>query len=629
MFVTEVIPLRRGIGIDTLSYFSSEHYPIGTLLTIPVRSQSIMGLVSDVHEVSAAKTALRAATFSLRRLPAQESKQSLTDAYIKTAEELARIYGTHVGSVLYSLLPPEIQNGDITLPHTHVLEVKTTHQPEVLHAHKSERHAQYRSLVRETFAHGSSIVIVAPTSVEVQGLRDALSRGIEERVIILTSSQGKRELRNAYASLEDFSHAKLIIATPSHALIERHDVACVIMEEARSPHYKERVRPYLDHRDVLRIHTEKIGRRFIMGDLLPRTEEEYLRREEKYGTYGETPKRIELRGKLEMVIKEDVTDKKGPYELFTEKMVNLIKETKKKKGHLFIFSARRGLAPIVTCQDCGYIFRSPESGAPYSLLRTKKNGVEERWFICGTSGERVRAYDTCTQCGSWKLRERGIGIQFVHDELKKIAKDTPIILFDHTTATTYKKAQFLKDTFYDTKGSIMLGTYMAIPYLTRDVDNSLVVSMDALLTTPTWRLEEENLALLLRLREVTNDTVYLQSRTKDHDLITYAKHAEVERFYTEEITLRKTFNYPPFVRFIHLTWQGTPEEAKKTEALVTELLSPFNISIYQSPLSPKDAVVLHGLIRTPAVSWPNPAIVDALRRLPPNIRVVHDPDRIV
>ncbi len=60
--------------------------------------------------------------------------------------------------------------------------------------------------------------------------------------------------------------------------------------------------------------------------------------------------------------------------------------------------------------DCAHIFRSPQSGAPYSLVRTYKGDTEERWFVCGASGERVRAADTCSQCGSWRLKERGIGV---------------------------------------------------------------------------------------------------------------------------------------------------------------------------------------------------------------------------
>jgi primosomal protein N' (replication factor Y) len=629
MFVTEVIPLRRGIGIHTLSYFSSEKYSVGTLLSIPVRSQTILGLVAQVEEVSTAKTALRAATFSLRKLPAQANTQSLTLPYIKTAEDISALYGTQIGNVLFSLLPPEIQRGDIALPHTHEVHAQTAPQPEILQAEKKERHTQYRSIVRETFVHGGSVLIVVPTTIEAVTLRDALMRGIEDRIILLTTSLGKRDLKIAYARLEDFSQAKLIIATPSHAMLERHDIARVILEESRSPHYKERVRPYLDYRDVLRIHAHHTGRSFLMGDLMPRTEDEHLRREDIYGTHGETPKRLEFKSKLELILKADTKEEKVPFSLFTEEAHTLIREVKKKKRHLFIYSARRGLAPIVLCQDCGHIFRSPQSGAPYSLVRTVKGTVEERWFVCGTSGERVRALDVCSQCGSWKLTERGIGIQHVHDELKKIAKDTPIILFDHTTATTLKKAEFLRDMFYDTKGAIMLGTSMATAYLYKEIDDCLIVSLDALLLTPTWRLEEENLALILRLREVTRHAVYLQTKTNEHSLITYAKHSEVERFYTEEIALRKSFQYPPFVRFIHLTWQGPIVEAKKTEEIVLKLLSPFGVTTYQSSQTPTSEIILHGLIRTPANTWPHPPLVLALRALPQHIRVMHDPDKIV
>jgi primosomal protein N' len=170
---------------------------------------------------------------------------------------------------------------------------------------------------------------------------------------------------------------------------------------------------------------------------------------------------------------------------------------------------------------------------------------------------------------------------------------------------------------------------MAIPYLTKEIENSLVVNMDALLTTPTWRLEEENLALLLRLREVTKSSVFIQTRSREHELLSYARYAEVERFYTDELALRKSFNYPPFARFIHLTWQAPQDEAKKIEVEVQKLLEHFAISIYQSPRAPKGTVIAHGLVRIPESSWPHPALIAALKALPPTVRIVMNPDRIV
>lgn len=629
MFVVTVIPLRRGSHINTLSYFSGEAYLPGSLVTIPIRNSDALGLITSCETVSATKTALRAATFSLRRLPTQTKLRTLSPQLIETANELARHYATEVGQVLYALLSPAIRNGDIALPHTHHITPTKHLTPEVLQGTKHERYLAYRSLVRETLAHSGSTLCVVPTSIEAEEMKTLLSPGIEERVIVLTSTMTKKELRDTYAKLDDYSRQKLIIATPAHAILERHDITTMIMEHERSPHYRERTRPYLDYRDVLRVFAKHTGRRIVFGDLLPRTEEEYCRRNEYYQTFGNTPKRLELPGTLSVIQRKKEHDSGERFELFSPLVIQSLTETREKKGRSFLFAARRGLAPLVVCFDCGFIFRSPETGAPYSLVRTRKNDTEERWFVCSLSGKRTRAADICPECGSWRLRERGIGIQQVYDELIKKIPKVPITLFDHITASTFKKAQFLHDTFYNTKGAIMLGTQMAIPYLTAPIETSVIVNMDALYATPTWRLEEENLALVLRLREQTSGTVYVQTRTEDESFLKRAKHALVEQFYSEELELRKTFNYPPHTVFIHLTWQGTKEDTATLEAFVSKLLGGFNVTTYQCPLPSKDIRIMYGLVRIAATDWPHEELVRLLKSLPPSVRVMLNPDRIV
>lgn len=629
MHVITLVPLKRGIGLDSLSYFSNEAFVKGTILSIPIRNTLVLGLVTDIKEVSTAKTALRAATFSLRKLPHQTNPTILSEAYINTAKDLSEYYATTLGTILYNLLAPDIRNGDIPLPHTHHLETTITHAPQVLATPKRERFLAYRSLVRETFAHSGSVLFVVPTSVEADELKDALEQGIEDRIIMLTTVMTKTQLKKSYETLEDFSKTKLIIVTPSHSILERHDITHIVIERARSPYYKELTRPYIDYRDALRIHAKYTGRNLIFADLLIRTEEEELRRKEVYATFGDSRNRIDLQGQLDVVEMIPTSQSGKPFCLFSDTVIQAIKECKKQKGRMFLFAARRGLAPVVSCLDCGYIFRSPESGAPYSLVRTHKNGVEERWFVCSTSGERIRAAETCTVCNSWKLRERGIGIQQVYDEIHKIFPDTPTILFDHITARTYKKATFLRDSFYKERGVIMLGTQMAIPYLTKNIDLAVVVNMDALLATPTWRLEEENLSLLLSLREITAGSVYVQTRSPLTNVLRYAKQGALEQFYTEELELRKAFHYPPYSTFIHFTWQGTPEVVKNLEDVLTMLFKDFELSIYQSPTSTAEQPILYGLIRLKANEWPNTDLVRQLKQVPPVIRVVINPDRIV
>ena len=627
MFVITVVPLKRGITIDTLTYFSHIPYTPGVMVRVPVRETEILGLVTEAQPVSTAKTALRAATFSLKKLPHQEVVATLSDAYIKTAQKLSSYYAASLGAILYSLLPPEIQAGDIQLPHTRHFESKVQHVPEVFQAMRTERHRAYKSLVRETFAHSGSVLCVAPSSAEADILKNVLSHGIEDRVITLTTAATKSELKKAYAELEDFSKTKLIIVTPSHAMIERHDITLTIVEHARSSYYQELTRPHLDTRIVLQTHASYTGRRILFGDLVPRTEEELKRRNDVYLTFGETPKRLELPGKIEIINLAPKPGVEAAFSIFSDEAIEQMKDARKRKGRVFLLAARRGLAPIVICLDCGFIFRSKESGAPYSLIRTYKNGVEERWFVCGASGERVRAHETCTECGSWRLKERGIGVQQVHDELHKIFPQTPIILFDHITARTYKKATFLRDTFYETKGSILLGTQMAIPYLHTPITTSIVVNMDALRTIPTWRLEEENLALLLALREISLEKVLVQTRTQNEELLTYAKQGTIETFYSDELLLRKNFNYPPNCTFVHLTWQGNLKIVQEIKALITTVFESYTPLLYEHPTASSDNPIYYALMRIP--EWPNATLVEKLRTLPPSVRIMINPDKIV
>lgn len=631
MFVITVVPLRRGVTISALSYFSSIAYTPGSLVTIPIRTTTALGLVTEIQEVSTAKTAIRAATFSLRKLPEQKNVQVLSEAFRATANALSAQYIAPLGTILHNLLPTEIRNGDVTIPHTHHLPLeKEMKTPHILQAKKSDRHLAYRSLVRETFAHSGSMLIVVPSSIEAEELLVILAPGIPDRVTLMSNACTPSEIKKAFAQLEDFSKTRLIIATPTYALIERHDITTVIIEHAQSPHYKEFNRPYLDYRDVLTIHARYTGRTLLIADILPRTEDEVLRRTDVYATYGETPKRLALEGTISII---DTNPKETTsirnFSLFSNEVRHAIEKTHLERGRVFLFSARRGLAPLVTCIDCGFIFRSKESGAPYSLIRTTHNGIEERWFVCSTSGEKIRATDTCTACGSWRLQERGIGIQHVFDELHKHFPHIPVTLFDHITAKTYKKSLFLKESFYATKGGILLGTHMAIPYLTDMVDTSVIINMDALLATPTWRLEEDNLSLLLRLREITKDTVYIQTRSPEAPILSYATQGCVETFYTDELALRKAFSYPPFVTFVHLTWQGNVEVVTKIETDVREILREYELAVYQNPLSSKDSLIMYGLIRVPKEAWPDSTLVQVLRTLPPSVRTVINPDRIV
>ncbi|MEN9920549.1 MAG: hypothetical protein RL538_442 [Candidatus Parcubacteria bacterium] len=629
MYVIEVIPLIRGTKLESLSYYSSLSYEPGTFLQVPIRGKTQRAIVTKAESVSATKTALKAATFSLRKLPAQPKAPSVPKVIERTAKTLSEKYPASTGAILFSLLPSDIRDGSRTYKNTSDIVHQEETTPAVLQARLDERYLAYQSHVRSTFARKGSVLFVVPTSTDITYAAKELGHGIEDRVVILENSS-KKKFDEALKKLEDISFPKLIITTPALAYTERSDILSIIIEQSASPHYVERTRPYLDHRDALVAYAKHAGAGIVLGDTVVRTEDEVKRRNDIYLTYGDELKRLIFSAPLTVLTQNDKPKTEMPFQLFSPGLIKAVRTAIEGNGHVFLYSARRGLAPVVACIDCGHIFRCPDSHTPYSLIRTTKNGIEERWFVSSTSGRRVRAADTCDNCGSWRLRERGIGIQSVYDEWKEKVPDIDITLIDHTLAPTPSKAKKIVDEFFTKKSGVLLGTQIALPYLHRGVDVSAIISLDAARSTPTWRADESLFRLLIKLRECTAREVIVQTRSEVDPLVNHASKGAVERFFDDEIALREQLKYPPFSTFILLTWSGTGEAVMEAEKLIAEILDTPLAQYYTNPHSTKEQCHRHALLRidtTDTATYRD--IIEKVKQVPPYVRVEINPERIV
>lgn len=630
MLVIQVTPLMKGTQLESLSYFSSTSYEIGSFISVPIRGKNQSAIVTDAKPVSSTKTALKAATFSLRKLPTQENPPLLPKAIQQTAQKLTETYPASAGSILFSLLPPDIRNGSQTFPTSTQKKQDEESTPQILTAKIDERFTQYQSHIRTHFAKNGSVLFVVPTSADIDFAVQKLSQGIAKRIAVFSSTQTKKQRESSYQKLTDHELPLLIITTASYAYLDRGDISSVIIEQSASGHYVGRQRPYIDHRTAL-IAYAKIGRKSILlGDIAPRTEDEVRRRDDSYFTYGEEAKRIAFTSPLSIITQKDKPRPDSVFQLFSQELIHSVERALEARGHVFFYCARRGLSPVVACIDCGLIFRCPDSNTPYSLIRTYKNNEEQRWFVSSTSGRRVPASDVCTNCGSWRLRERGIGIQQVHDEWLKLFPDSDVSVMDNQTATTPNQAKKIAKDFFGKRSGILIGTQIALPYMSNGVDISAVISLDATRAIPTWRADEMLFRLLLRLRECTSKEVLVQTRTETDNLLTFATRGAVERFYDDEISLREMLQYPPFNTFILLTWAGKNTTVIELGKPIELLLEKENPQFYNNPNSTPDKTLRHALLR---ISDQNPQtvteIVTLLKKLPPYVKVEINPERIV
>jgi len=295
-------------------------------------------------------------------------------------------------------------------------------------------------------------------------------------------------------------------------------------------------------------------------------------------------------------------------------------------GRVLVFAARRGIAPMTVCNDCGTPVVDVVTGTPMVLHRTAEGNV----FLSHRSGAIVPAHVSCTNCGGWNLTTLGIGIERVTDELKKSFAEAQILSLTADSAPTHQAAKKVAKNFFESKGAILVGTERMLPYASEPVELSVVASIDSLLSLPAWRAHEHALSILFYLRERTEHTFIVDTREPEHLVMRTLSSGNPSEFYREDIVERERYGYPPFTLFIGLSFRGTPAAVEKMRLFVKESFADLDL-VGPLPAEQIGKAEWRGraVIRLQRGAWPDPAIAERLRALPPAFEITIDPDEIV
>lgn len=264
----------------------------------------------------------------------------------------------------------------------------------------------------------------------------------------------------------------------------------------------------------------------------------------------------------------------------------------------------------------------------------KNNGsiasCTEHCFLCHRCGERRSAEERCKNCDSWRLTTLGIIIELIEQTLAGMFPDIKIFKMDKDTITTHKQALNLVNEFYNSPGSILLGTEMALLYLEKPVDNASVATIDALFSIPDFRINEKIMNILLRIRSNTQKAFVIQTRSRDQHIFDYATKGNLMDFYREEIDVRKKLQYPPMSTLIKITVRGVKARALEDMKFVSELLGEYSPLVFPAFIETVNKkTIMHALIKIPRKQWVSKDLLEKLLSLPPHIFVNIDPESLL
>jgi len=241
---------------------------------------------------------------------------------------------------------------------------------------------------------------------------------------------------------------------------------------------------------------------------------------------------------------------------FSEQLLYKIEQHLASKKQVLVFINRRGFAPTLTCQKCGWVAEC-DNCASQMTMHIKPPSI--RCHHCGIITDLPLE---CANCRNNKLEPLGIGTQKLEYFLKSRFQSTPVFRVDRDSTRSKFFFQSMLDKINTGESCLLLGTQMiAKGHHFPNITLVAVVNADMGLFSPDFRGQEQMAQTITQVcgragRASQPGEVVIQSRHASHTIL----HNLVNRSYNDfaKILLqeRHIADMPPFSQLALIKAQG-------------------------------------------------------------------------
>ena len=616
MKILSVIPFTKSPVHEDLTYFTSRDVALGNIVEITLRNKKMLGLVVSIEDASNSKGEVKELDFNLKKIIDVKEDSIWRNEYIGAILSTSKYFISKKNIAFNSLIPKILTENYDSISNT-VLKNKREDKKNIVsagirtekllfQAELEDRISFYKTLIRASFAEKKSIFIVLPTEHDVNEFENILSKGIEQFIFSFSSGKSPKKILKQINTMVEMEHPVLVLGTAPYLSIPRYDFGTIILEHESSNAYKMQYTPYFDLRVFVEIFASKINAKLILCDTLLRFETIARKELDDWGDIAPLSYRINQDCKVEIM--ERITERnKRKFSIFTDENIESIKKAVDNNQNVVIFSLRKGLATMTICRDCNDIVMCDKCSAPLVLYLSRDG--KKRMFICNRCSGEKDPETRCATCGSWNLFPHGIGNDGVYEEVKKNFPKTKIFKLDKEEVDSAKGAERIIDEFESNKGAILIGTQMALFYLKEKVPLSIIASFDSLWSIPNFKMGEKIIELIFSIISKTKEKLIVITKNIKDPALLAIEQENLLSFVRGELEDRKLLGYPPYKRFIKITYSGSKEDTATAKKYLAETFQEYEIDIFSGFVAKqKDKYTTNALIKLDPQKWSLPEL---------------------
>ena len=412
----------------------------------------------------------------------------------------------------------------------------------------------YIHLIKETIRQGKQVLYLLPEIALTAQITERLQRVFGSRLGIYHSKfpdAERVEIWQKQLSEEDYD---IILGVRSSVFLPFRNLGLVIVDEEHENTYKQQdPAPRYHARNAAIVLASMYGAKTLLGTATPSVETWYNATSGKYGLVElkERYKEMQLPEIIPVDIKELHRKKmmNGP---FSPLLLQYIREALEQKEQVILFQNRRGFAPMIECNTCGWVPKCKNC----DVSLTYHKGLNQ--LTCHYCGYTYQLPRSCPACEGVELMHRGFGTEKIEDDIKVLFPDARVARMDLDTTRTRTAYERIISDFEQGKTDILIGTQMVSKGL--DFDHVSIVGIlnaDTMLNYPDFRAYERAFQLMAQVagragRKNKRGRVILQTKSIDHPIIPQVISNDYEGMVGGQLAERQMFHYPPYYRLIYV-----------------------------------------------------------------------------
>lgn len=573
-------------GQEPLTYSSEQLFQPGTIVQVPLRQTTVVGVVVSPDQRP---------SFKVKPIARQITDRPLPHQLLSLITWLQIYYPAPLGSLVQLVVPSSLVRkrslppvtGAHARPADTVLPTLTPEQQQAV-AVINQTAAQtvlvhgdtgtgktrlYIELGCQTLASGRSVLVLTPEIGLTPQLLERLANGLSAPVISLHSNLNLTDRRTAWLQILQARQPVVVVGPRSALFAPIADLGLIVIDEAHDQAYKQEQMPHYQATRVAGKLAQLHQAKLILGSATPLITDYYYAKVKHLPVIRLTqrPAGAAQQRHIELVNLRDQRQF-GQRPHLSNSLLKHIHQALDNHQQALVFLNRRGTARLIMCQLCGWTAQCPHCDLPLTY-----HG-DQHLIRCHTCGYQHPAPTSCSACHSPDIIFKAIGTKSIVSELAKEFPRAIIKRFDTDTLQA-ERLEHHYQAILKGEVDILVGTQM----LTKGLDLPRltvagVIVADTSLYFPDYTAEEHTYQLLTQIigrvgRGHTDGRVVIQSYAPSSPAIQAAIEQNWDKFYNKQLAERQQYGFPPFFHYLKLSCARQSNQAAHSSAtkLMTKL----------------------------------------------------------